>query len=363
MLRYLFEDVPAAGELREIAPGVRWLRMPLPMDLNHINLYLLEDTDGWWIVDTGIALGQTQELWEQVFDRCLEGKPVKAVLSTHHHPDHTGMAGWLCERWRTPFYITEGEYFTGLSFSRTLPEHYSWTTGVHMLRSGYTPAQVEASRAQFGGFGSIITPMPTAYRRLVDGAFLAINGNRWQVIVGRGHSPEHACLYCGALNILISGDQVIPKITSNISVSAVEPEGNPLREWLKSHERFLDLLPAETLVLPAHNAPFYGLHERLRYLIEHHEDHLLALEQASVEAPLSAMELLPVLFKRALEGHNLSLALGECIAHLNYLHQRGQVERTEDEQGCYRYRSVDATLPMRLRQRRHQADDSAPMQV
>jgi glyoxylase-like metal-dependent hydrolase (beta-lactamase superfamily II) len=363
MLNYLFDDAPGAGQLREIAPGVLWLRMPLPMALDHINLYLLEDTDGWWIIDTGIALGPTQELWEKVFEQHLQGKPVKAVVSTHHHPDHTGMAGWLCERWRVPYYITEAEYFTGLSFSRTLPEHYSWVTELHMLRSGYTPQQIEEAREHFGGFGTIITPMPTAYRRLVDGAFLSINGNRWQVIIGRGHSPEHACLYCSALNILISGDQVIPRITSNISVSGAEPEGNPLREWLKSHEKFLDVLPADALVLPAHNTPFYGLHERLRYLIEHHEDHLLALEEACVPEPRSAMELLPVMFKRPLDGHNLGLALGECIAHLNYLHQRGQVARSVDVQDCYRYQSVDSTLPMRLRQQRHAAEDVSPMQV
>tara|TARA_R110002049_G_scaffold56036_18_gene154929 strand:- start:1394 stop:2485 length:1092 start_codon:yes stop_codon:yes gene_type:complete len=363
MLNYLFEDVPEPGQPREIVPGVLWLRMPLPMALDHINLYLLEDVDGWWIVDTGIALGPTQALWESVFDQHLGGKPVKAVLSTHHHPDHTGMAGWLCERWRVPFYITEAEYFTGLSFSRTLPEHFSWSVAQHMERAGYTQQQIEASREEFSGFGSIITPMPTAYRRLVDGAYLSINGNRWQVVVGRGHCPEHACLYSSALNILISGDQVIPRITSNISVSAVEPEGNPLKEWLNSHEHFLERLPADALVLPAHNTPFYGLHERLRYLIEHHEEHLLALEEACLDSACTAMELLPVLFKRPLEGHNLGLAMGECIAHLNYLVQRGQLSRELHDDGCYRYRSVDDTLPKRLRQQRHAAEETSPMQV
>jgi glyoxylase-like metal-dependent hydrolase (beta-lactamase superfamily II) len=333
------------------------------MALDHINLYLLEDTDGWWIIDTGIALGPTQALWERVFEQHLGDKPVKAVLSTHHHPDHIGMAGWLCEYWQAPYYITEAEYFTGLAFSRTLAEHYSWNTAQHMQRSGYTAQQIETSRSQFGGFGSVITPMPTAYRRLVDGSFLTINGNRWQVIVGRGHSPEHACLYSSTLNILLSGDQVIPKITSNISVSGAEPEGNPLKEWLYSLEHFLDVLPADALVLPAHNTPFYGLHERLRYLIEHHEEHLLALEESCLEGSPSAMELLPVLFKRPLEGHNLSMALGECIAHLNYLHQRGQVSRTVDDNGCYRYQSIDETLPKRLRQQRHAAEDGSPMQV
>tara|TARA_B110000977_G_scaffold54547_1_gene74290 strand:+ start:509 stop:1600 length:1092 start_codon:yes stop_codon:yes gene_type:complete len=363
MLNYLFDDAPDSGEIREIVPGVLWLRMPLPMALDHINLYLLEDTDGWWLIDTGIAIGPTQELWEKVFERYLNGKPVKAVVSTHYHPDHTGMAGWLCEKWQVPFYMTEAEYFTGLSFSRTTNEHFNWATERHLTRSGYTPDQIVKSRKHFGGFGPYITPMPTAYQRMVDGGFLSINGNRWQVIIGRGHSPEHACLYNSGLNILISGDQVIPRITSNISVSGSEPEGNPLKEWFRSLEHFLEVLPDDTLVLPAHNTPFYGLHERLRYLIEHHEEHLLALEEACLSDPASAMELLPVMFKRKLDDHNLGLALGECIAHLNYLHHRGQIERTVDELGCYRYASVDSTLPMRLRKQRHDADDAAPMQV
>ncbi|MEH6635138.1 MAG: MBL fold metallo-hydrolase [Halioglobus sp.] len=363
MLKYLFDDVPAAGQVREIVPGVLWLRMPLPMALDHINLYLLEDHDGWWIVDTGIAIGTTQELWEQVFAEHLQDKPVKAVISTHYHPDHIGMAGWLCEKWRVPFYMTQAEYLSGLSFSRMQKKHYNWTSEQFMQRSGYTPVQIEAAQERFGGFGPYIKPMPTSYRKLVDGAALTINGNRWQVVVGNGHSPEHACLYSAALNILISGDQVIPKITSNVSVMGGEPEANPLKDWFNSHEKFLEYLPADALVLPAHNAPFYGLHERLRYLIEHHEDHLLALEQACLENAPTAMELLPVLFKRELDENHLGLALGECIAHLNYLLQRGQVERKVDGLGRYCYQSIDDTLPKRLRKHHHVAEEQAPIQV
>tara|TARA_R110002110_G_C13469795_1_gene720100 strand:+ start:6595 stop:7698 length:1104 start_codon:yes stop_codon:yes gene_type:complete len=367
MLKYLFEDTPEPGTLREIAPGVKWLRMPLPMALDHINLYLLEDHDGWWIIDTGIAIGPTQELWEEIFEQHLGDKPVKAVLSTHYHPDHTGMAGWLCERWKVPYYMSQAEYLSGLAFSRMTAEHYNWTTAQFMQRAGYTQAQIAASRKRFGGFGPYIKPMPTAYRRLTDNMSLSINGHRWRVVVGRGHSPEHACLYCDALNILISGDQVIPRITSNVSVMGGEPEANPLKDWLYSHEHFLEALPADALVLPAHNAPFYGLHERLRYLIEHHEDHLLALEEACVteggDSAPTAMELLPVLFQRELGEEVLGLAVGECIAHLNYLHQRGQLERQLDDAGCYRYRSVDDTLPFRLRKTRHQIDDHDPIQV
>jgi glyoxylase-like metal-dependent hydrolase (beta-lactamase superfamily II) len=363
MLKYLFDDVPEPGQVREIVPGVLWLRMPLPMALDHINLYLLEDHDGWWIVDTGIAIGPTEELWEQIFDRYLEGKPVKAVISTHFHPDHTGMAGWLCEKWRVPFYMTRLEYLSGLSFSRMQREDFSWSSEQFLQRSGYSPQQIDEARERFGGFGPYIKPMPMAYRRLVDGDALTINDNRWRVVVGSGHSPEHACLYSGALNILISGDQVIPKITSNISVMGGEPEANPLKAWFNSLEQFLGALPADTLVLPAHNAPFYGLHERLRFLIEHHEDHLLALEEACVTGSPTAMDLLPVLFKRELDESQIGLAVGECIAHLNYLHQRGQLERNVDEQGRYCYQSVDDTLGMRLRKHHHEAEEQPPLQV
>tara|TARA_B100001540_G_scaffold272720_1_gene257189 strand:+ start:992 stop:2083 length:1092 start_codon:yes stop_codon:yes gene_type:complete len=363
VLDYPFQDVPAAGETREIAEGVLWLRMPLPMALDHINLYLLQDEDGWWVIDTGIALGPTEELWEGVFRDVLGSRPVKAVLSTHHHPDHIGMAGWLCERWRAPFYMTEAEYLTGLAYSRTTREHYSWAMEENMRRAGYGDAQIASARENFEGFGSIVTPMPTAYRRLTEGGRLIIGGRRWQVMIGRGHSPEHACLYCAELNILLSGDQVIPRITSNVSVPGTEPEANPLRDWFHSLERFLEDLPADTLVLPAHNTPFRGLHERLRYLIEHHEDHLLALEEACEQQPRTAMDLLPVLFRRKLEGHNLDMALGECQAHLNFLCQRGQLLRGLDEEGRYTYHSVDSTLPLRRRERPHDAADDSPIQV
>lgn len=363
MIKYLFDDVPAPGELREVAPGVFWLRMPLPMALDHINLYLLEDTDGWWIIDTGISHGPTQELWEHIFSTHLGGKPVKAVVATHWHPDHIGMAGWLCDRWKAAFYMTQTEYLSGLTYSRMTKDHFGWANEQHQVRLGRNPEQIAAAVSRNSGMSQICRPVPSSYRRLEDGGRLTINGVRWRVVVGNGHSPEHACLFSDSLNILISGDQVIPRITSNVSVGGNEPEGNPLKEWLSSHERFLELLPADALVLPAHNAPFYGLHYRLRYLIDHHEDHLLALEDACAKRASNAEELLPVLFKRELDDNHIGLALGECLAHLNFLLNRGQIERTLDENGVYLYHSVDDTLPLRLRQRDFEADEQGPIQV
>jgi len=363
MPQYLFDDTPQHGTTWEIVPGVRWLQMPLPMALDHINLYLLEDDDGWWIIDTGISVGPTQSLWETLFKNELEGKPVVGVICTHLHPDHIGMAGWLCERWRVPLYMSRAEYFCGLSFSRMEKHHYSWTSEQHYRRAGFSPRQIEKVRNNYGGFSSVITPMPTAYRRLRDGDILTIKGRRWRIVVGSGHSPEHVCLFCESLNILISGDQVIPRITSNVSVMASEPEANPLKDWFVSHEHFLNILPQDALVLPAHNAPFYGLHERLRFLIEHHEEHLLALEEACVDKSSTALELLPVLFKRKLDGDQMGLAVGECIAHLNYLYQRGRLARSIDADGHYRYTSADDTLALRLRREKHSAAADEPIQV
>ncbi len=346
-LQYPFGEVPAPGCAIEIIPGVKWLRMSLPMALDHINLYLLADTDGWWIVDTGIGLNPTQEHWQQIFDRELDGKPVQAVLCTHMHPDHVGQAGWLCEKWRAPLYMTQAEYLSARCYSKMTADDISWTSEQYYRNAGMPESYVEEMKKNFHGFGSVCEPLPGAYQRLEEDDYLTIGDVRWRIIVGRGHSPEHACLYSAAHNILISGDQVIPRITSNVSVSPSEPEANPLRYWLSSHEKFIEQLPGDALVLPAHNTPFYGLHHRLRYLIQHHEDHLLALENAC-QKPSTARELLPVLFKRKLDESQLGLALGEAVAHLNYLVWRGLLSRSEDSVGRHRYLSIDETLEHRL---------------
>lgn len=360
-LNYPFAELPEPGRCQLVAPGIKWLRMPLPMALDHINLYLLEDDDGWWVIDTGIAYGATQKLWRQIFADELGDKPIKAVLCTHMHPDHVGQAGWLCDEWKVPLYMTMGEYLSARVFSTMTADDLSWTSERFFRQAGMPTDFFAQMKSLFRGFGSVVEKLPGAYHRLEDGDRLSIGGVRWEIVVGSGHSPEHACLYSAALNVLISGDQVIPRITSNVSVTPGEPEGNPLRSWLFSHQDFLERLPADALVLPAHNTPFYGLHERLRALIVHHEDHLLALEQACA-TPQSALELLPVLFKRELDETLIGMALGECVAHLNYLHQRGQLSRLEDTQGVYRFVSVDDTLPQRVRQGGHTADDS-PLQV
>jgi len=335
-------DLPAPGETTRLHEGVYWLRMPLPFALNHINLYLLEDTDGWFIVDTGLGGKTTEKHWRTLFDSALKGKPVKGIIATHMHPDHIGQAGFLNDHWKAPLYMTRGEYFGTRALSGPETGASRWSDAEHYRRAGVDEIQIEAAISAESGFGNFITPMPRSYQRLEHGATLKINGSEWRIIVGSGHSPEHACLFNETLNLLISGDQILPKITPNISVYSTEPNGNPLADYLGSLPQFLDL-PEDVLTLPAHNFPFIGLHKRVRQMQEHHEEKLQALMAATSKAQ-TAIELLPVMFKRKLDGSQLMFALGECVAHLNYLMVQGDMERTlEGEQYKYRAtRQVDA---------------------
>ena len=362
-LDYPWDSAPETGRTFEIAPGVRWLRMPMPGGLNHINLYLLRGDDGWTIVDTGLGDDTTQAAWEQIFADELDGAPVTRILVTHMHPDHVGQAGWLSERWRAPLYMTRAEYYQARAFSASGPSGSSWEAEAFYRAAGLTERELAAMRERMsggGGYGAMITPMPMSYRRLREGDTFTLAGHDWRVVIGSGHSPEHACLYCRALGIMISGDQVLPVITSNVSVHPNEPEANPLKDWLDSHDALL-ALPDETLVLPAHNMPFRGLRKRLRALTAHHEDRMLALEEYC-EKPATARELLPILFRRELDDRQMMMALGEGIAHLHLLMHRDRIERLAGEDGVWRFRSIDPDLARR-RRADHDAPDDGPMLV
>ena len=347
------------GTVVTIQPGVLWVRMTLPMKLDHINLYVLEDDAGWWIVDTGLRGEETRAHWEHVFAEHLGGKPVIGMFCTHCHPDHIGQAGWLSERWKAPLWMTHGEYYVGRVFAQTGTDGPFWEGMDFYRRAGVAPEFFENMRLRMSGFSGLVEPLPRSFHRVNAGDGFVIGGSRWEAVVGHGHSPEHLCLLNRERKLLISGDQVIPLITSNVSVMAIEPEGNPLADWLDSHRRFL-ALPDDVLVLPAHNTPFHGLHRRLRYLIAHHEDHLAALEEACV-TPSTARELLPVIFRRKLDAEQTAMALGECIAHLNFLLHAGRVRRELGGDGLHRYIAVDPAVAGRAGTVAHQRDDDPVM--
>lgn len=330
---------PAPGHAAEVAPGVLWLRMALPFSLNHINLWAIEDGDGWAVVDTGLNSDDTRSAWETALAGALHGRAVTRVLCTHMHPDHIGMSGWLTDRFDCRLWITRLEYLTCRTLvadtGRAAPED-----GVRFYRAAGWPAeQLEEYKARFGAFGKAIQRLPDSFRRISDGEVLTIGAHDWQVIVGRGHSPEHACLYCPDLGLLISGDQVLPKISSNVSVFPTEPDADPLGDWLDSLERLRSAVPDDVLVLPAHNEPFRGLHARLDGLRSGHERSLQRL-QATLATPQRAIDLLGVMFRKPLRGDHYYMATGECIAHLNWLLRRERVSVARDGDGVDWYRST-----------------------
>lgn len=371
-LHYPFGDtLPASGQTLELAPGVRWLRMGLPFALDHINLWLLEDrldgVDGWTIVDCGITSDATREAWEQVFDHELRGKPVLRVIATHMHPDHIGLAHWLTERWQCRLWISATDYNGARLASQSTTGFGGERAAAFFASHGLTdPEAIAKVRARANYYAGMVPKVPDSYRRLMDGMVVAIGGRAWRCIAGYGHAPEHMALACEELNwapkapaapvpqggapelgaarrsgLLISGDMVLPRISTNVSVYDLEPESDALSLYLDSLTRY-ESLPTDTLVLPSHGKPFVGLHARIRQLREHHDARLADVIAACAERACHAADLLPVLFKRKLDLHQTTFAMGESLAHLHALWYRGQLERRRGDDGVWRFSTCPA---------------------
>lgn len=337
-LDYPFGDLlPPAGQPHEVAPGVFWLRMSLPFALNHINLWLLREADGWTVVDCGIASDDTRAAWEQVFAHSLQGLPIRRVIVTHCHPDHIGLADWLCQRWQAPLWISAGEYAFARMMAAALPGADGSAALPHFQRHGLVdPEMIEGVRARRSHYPNLVPAVPHAYRRLQHGQPVDIGGRTWKVIAGFGHSPEHVSLHCAELGVLISGDMLLPRISTNVSVFAIEPESNPVQLYLDSLQSYLPL-PANTLVLPSHGKPFRGLHARIAQLNTHHTERLAEVLDAC-RTPQSAADIVPHMFKRPLDAHQMTFALGEALAHLHKLWLDGALRRTFDDDGIVRFR-------------------------
>ena len=335
-IRSEFDFRPETGEAREIAPGVWWLRLPLPFLLNHINVWLLRDGDGWAVVDTGLFTDTTREVWKHVFDTCLGGAPLTRVLVTHLHPDHVGCAGWISRKFNVDLWMTRDEYLLArvlvADTGKPAPPE-----GIRFYRAaGFEEASLDRYAEHFGAFGRVVAPMPESFRQLREGAVLTIGDYEWEVLIGRGHSPEHACLLCRELDLLISGDQILPTISSNVSVWPTEPATNPLASWFESLHRLRETLPGDVLVLPAHGKPFRGAHIRIDQLVDEHLTKLDALLEHCRE-PRRTIDTFPALYRTRISNDNLMFATGEAVAHLNYLLDEDLISVFQDEDGVNWY--------------------------
>ena len=345
-LQYPWGDkLPAAGSAIEVAPGVKWLRMGLPFALNHINLWLLRDEidgrQGWSVVDCCISKDESKAQWESIFANELDGLPILRVIVTHMHPDHIGLAYWLCERWGAPLWISATDYNAARMACQSTTGFGGEGAARFFAAHGLIDHEAqEKIRARTGYYPSMVPAVPPSYRRMMDGDLITVGSGaqrqQWQCISGYGHAPEHIALYCEQTKILISGDMVLPRISTNVSVYDIEPESNPLKLFLTSLERYRALDPG-TLTLPSHGKPFKGLHTRLDQLAQHHRDRLAEVLQACSERPHSAADMLMVLFKRALDLHQTTFAMGESVAHLHALWFEGKLQRSRDADGVYRF--------------------------
>ena len=322
-----------------VADGIHWLRMPLPFALDHINLWLVEDDDGWAVVDTGIHSGTSRKIWRNTIADVMGDKPINHVVVTHLHPDHVGCAGWLTDEFDIDLWMTRDEYLLCrvlvADTGRDAPDE---GTGFYHA-AGFPPEAMHRYEEMFGMFGKFVAPLPEAYKRLKEGERLTFAGHTWDVLVGRGHSPEHACFLDVERNLFVSGDQLLPTISSNVSVYPTEPEANPLKDWLYSLRTLKASLPNDVLVLPAHGKPFRGAHERLDALID---EHVLGLEKLldHCKEPRRAVDAFPALFKSRITDSNLMMATGESLAHLNYLIDDGSLLAETDSDGVNWYQQT-----------------------
>jgi glyoxylase-like metal-dependent hydrolase (beta-lactamase superfamily II) len=338
-LEYPFDDHPEPGEVMEVATDVFWVRMPMPGRLDHINVWLLRDYDGWTIVDTGLNRDDIKEWWEAIFAKYLDGKPVTRVFSTHLHGDHTGLAGWLVQRWDVELWMSRADFVMCKLMAADGPSDLPEDALRFYRRAGFSEERLTEYKRRFGSFGASISALPTGFRRVSDGDYVDIGGREWRVVVGRGHAPEHVCLYCPELRTLIAGDQILPRITPNVSVNPTEPHANPLKEWLTSCDHLRDILPSNLLVLPAHQRLYYGLHERLTALIAHHENALSKLYDLCDE-PMRSVDVFPAIFKSTITDHTFFMATGESIAHINCALDRRMLTVEEDDDGVAWYRQA-----------------------
>jgi len=332
---------PGPGEAVEIADGVLWLRLPLPMALDHVNVYAFDEGTSWSLVDTGFDTGKSRDVWGALLAGPLNGKPVRRVFVTHHHPDHIGLAGWFQSEHGAELVTTR----TAWLYARMLTLDEQPLPSAQALgfwRAAGMPREIYAKRQRERpfNFADVVAPLPVGFSRVKEGDTLSLGGREWEVHIGNGHAPEHATLWSRAGDLVIGGDQLLSSISPNIGVYPTEPEADPLADWLESCARLAGFARETQLVLPGHKLPYTGLPARMRQLAENHHSALARL-RAHLATPRTAAECFVPLFKREVGEAVFGLALVEAVAHLNHLLRRGEITRQRRDDGAWLWRRKD----------------------
>lgn len=337
-LRYLTDEPPEFGKAFEVAQGVLWFRLPLPMALDHVNVFALDDGDGWTLIDTGMDTRKTRAIWEKLLSGPLNGKPINRVIVTHHHPDHIGLAGWFQREHGAELVTTRTAWL--MARMLTLDEHPLPTAeALAFWQSAGMDAEMLIRRSSERPFNfcDVVAPMPLGFERITEGDRISIGGRYWTVRMGNGHAPEHATFWCDDNRLVLGGDQLLPSISPNLGVYATEPMADPVAEWLEACERLGNFAREDQLVLPGHKLPFTGLPIRMRQLVENHHGALKRLLEY-LETPRTAIDCFVVLFKRKIGEEEYGLALVEAMAHVNHLFHLGKVTRTMQDDGAWLWR-------------------------
>lgn len=345
-LVYPWVKPPEPGAVIELAPQVHertqsallWLRMGLPFALDHINVWMMRHGPGWCLVDCGYGNDATRALWEEHFTETMDGLPITQLVATHYHPDHLGNARWLMDRFQAPLMMSYAEFVTAHAIVTEMGP-YSKSAAATFYRShGVSEAMLEQLSKRRGAYSIGVPTLPEHIVGIRPGQTLSLGGHDWRCIGGYGHCPEHIALYCEALRVLISGDMLLPKISTNVNVWPIDPEFDAVGAFLDSLDEFADL-PDDTLVLPSHGLPFRGVRVRVAALHQHHRERMEQLV-AALDAPKTAIEVLPVLFRRDLDMHQTFFAIGEVIAHLNHGVATQRLRRLHGSDGLIRFQRL-----------------------
>ena len=335
MIHYPHETPPAKGTAREIADGILWIRLSMPLGLDHVNVYALREPNGWTVIDTGLDTKLNRREWAAIVKDDLRGDPILRVVVTHHHPDHVGLAGWFMAQgaellmtrtaWLTARMLTLDEEPT------PSPEAVSFWRGAGMDEALLSK---RLDNRPFN-FCDTVYPLPLGFTRLEEGAVHRLGGRDWVVHLGQGHAPDHATLWCQDAPLVLAGDQLLPSISPNLGVYPTEPMADPVAEWLESCARFETMAREDHLVLPGHKLPYYGLPARLAQLSDYHHGALARLREHLRAEPRTAVDCFAPLFKRQIDEATYGLAMVEAVAHLNHLYHLGEVAREMDARGAW----------------------------